>query len=268
MTVNGVTLHYREWGVATAPMVVLLHGSSAHAGWWDDFATAFADRFRVIALDLRGHGDSAHVTPPAYRIADYAADLQSLATQHAWPAFHLVGHSLGGMVAAAVAAQAPTLLGSLVVVDTGLRMNESGARYMRRLRQFVPDELGDHESAMRRFVLLPKQTCAAPEHIARIAAASIRQMESGGWSLKFDRATMEQFEPVDLLPPLRQLGCPILFVRGELSAVLTPERLRAIQAALPHASVAEVPGAHHHLMLDNPGGFESAVATFLACVAR
>ena len=64
----------------TAPAVVLLHGGSAHARWWDHFAAAIGDAYHVVALDLRGHGDSEHADPPAYRIDDYAGDVRPAST--------------------------------------------------------------------------------------------------------------------------------------------------------------------------------------------
>ena len=69
--VNGLSLHYLEWGEATNPALILLHGGSAHAHWWDHIAPTLARTYRVLALDLRGHGESAWTHPPAYEIADY-----------------------------------------------------------------------------------------------------------------------------------------------------------------------------------------------------
>lgn len=62
-TVNGLRLHYLDWGSRGKPALVLLHGGSAYAQWWDFFAPAFADDFHVIAPDWRGHGDSQHAEP-------------------------------------------------------------------------------------------------------------------------------------------------------------------------------------------------------------
>jgi pimeloyl-ACP methyl ester carboxylesterase len=70
-----VQLHYLEWGDSTNPPLILLHGGSAHAHWWDHIASALGQDYRVLALDFRGHGDSSWVHPPAYEIEDYVADV-------------------------------------------------------------------------------------------------------------------------------------------------------------------------------------------------
>ncbi len=63
-TVNGLRLHYLDWGTEGKLPFLLLHGGSAYAHWWDFVAPVFAENFRVIAMDQRGHGDSDHADPP------------------------------------------------------------------------------------------------------------------------------------------------------------------------------------------------------------
>ncbi|MGH7918135.1 MAG: alpha/beta fold hydrolase, partial [Candidatus Binataceae bacterium] len=72
-------LHFLEWNPRGRACVVLLHGNSANAWWWEPLAAlADQDELRLVALDLRGHGDSEWVRPPAYKPVDYAADLERL----------------------------------------------------------------------------------------------------------------------------------------------------------------------------------------------
>lgn len=65
--VNGLRLHYLDWGNTDAPSMLLLHGTSSHAHMWDHFATAFQNAFHVVALDQRGFGDSQW--PPGQTIS-------------------------------------------------------------------------------------------------------------------------------------------------------------------------------------------------------
>jgi len=263
LSIDGLRLRYREWGDASSPPVVLLHGGSAHAHWWDFFAPAIADTYRILALDLRGHGDSDHADPPAYRTGDYTRDLAQFVEAMALGRIDLIGHSLGGMVATAYAGLAPQHLKSLVVVDSQLRITAGGAHYMLRLHNFPQTFHRDREQAIRRFRLLPTRTEATAEVLAHVAAHGIRQLPDGRWTLKFDRESLAHAEPQDLTPVLQRVTCPILLVRGAHSTLLTHAALAALLAAAPQAQASEIPNAHHHVMLDNPPAFARVVRTFL-----
>jgi len=73
--VNGLRLHFLEWGTPGRPALCFLHGGAAHAHWFDLVAPAFADRFHVVSLDQRGHGESQWAEPAAYATQDFVADL-------------------------------------------------------------------------------------------------------------------------------------------------------------------------------------------------
>ncbi len=263
VSINGLRLHYIEWGSTQAPPVVLLHGGSAHAHWWHHFAATVTDRYRVLALDLRGHGDSEHIDPPAYQIEDYAEDVAAFLATLRLDRIDLIGHSLGAMVATAFARQNPRHLRSLVIVDSQLRITPAGARYMLRLHNFPQPAYRDREQAIQRFCLLPKQTVADEDILRAVAAHSFRELPDGRWTFKFDRETMAHHEPQDLTPALQRLTFPILIVRGAHSTLLSPSALATLRIAAPHADVVEIAAAHHHVMLDNPSEFERVVRAFL-----
>ena len=82
--VNGLQLHFLESGSPGAPALCFLHGGAAHAHWFDAVTPAFADRFHVISLDQRGHGESAWADPPAYGTEDFTADLAGLMDVLGW----------------------------------------------------------------------------------------------------------------------------------------------------------------------------------------
>jgi pimeloyl-ACP methyl ester carboxylesterase len=263
ISIDGLRVHYLESGTASAPLVVLLHGGSAHAHWWDHFAASIADIFRVLALDLRGHGDSEHPDPPAYRVDDYAHDLTAFIASLGVDRIHLVGHSLGAMVATAYAGQHAQHLRSLVIVDSQLRITPAGTRYMLRLRNFPQPMYRNRQQAIERFRLLPTQTAADAQTLHRVAAHSIRELPDGRWTYKFDREALAHNQPQDLMPVLQRLTCPILIVRGVHSTLVPPAALAALRAAAPDAEVAEIAAAHHHVMLDNPTEFDRTVRAFL-----
>src|SRR5262249_38294140 len=137
--VNGLRLHFLQAGIPSAPAVCFLHGGAAHAHWFDRVIPALANRYRVIALDQRGHGDSQWATPPAYATADFAEDLRALMARLGLARMTLVGHSMGGHNAMAFAAWHPERTAGLVVVDSRpylppdrvQRMRERGRRPIR-----------------------------------------------------------------------------------------------------------------------------------------
>ena len=144
-------------GNPTAPPLVLLHGGAAHAHWWDHLAPLLAEQYHVVALDLRGHGDSSWVVPPAYEIEDYVGDLEE-----AFAALHLespvlVGHSLGGFIALTYATRHAATLRGLIVVDMGFRLRSS--RTMRFLRNMPSPHYENEDEVLRRFQLFPHRNC-------------------------------------------------------------------------------------------------------------
>jgi pimeloyl-ACP methyl ester carboxylesterase len=261
---HGLRLHYLEWGEPGAPLVVLQHGSSAHAHWWDLFAPEVADRFHLVAPDLRGHGDSAHAQPPDYTLESYAGDIAALVQRLGSPSVRVVGHSLGALVAAVFAASSPVPVASLALIDVRLRGKRAGERpFLDRLRQFPHPVYASREEAVRRFRLLPTGTAAAPEVLAHVALHALRETGDGRFTLKFDRETLRDQIARDVSPELLSLRCPILYVRGSRSVLASARAADEVRALLPNAQIAEVEDAYHHVMLDNPGGFARALSRFL-----
>ncbi len=263
VTVNGLRLHYLSWGQPTHPPVVLVHGGSAHAHWWDFIAPALADRYRVIAPDLRGHGDSDHAANATYAIADFVADLEGFVAALGLEAFALVGHSLGGFVGLAYAGGNPRSVRALALVDVRPVSSSGRSELVSRLSYLPHPEYADREEAVRRFHLLPRGTQARPEVLRHMALSGLKPLAAGGFTLKFDRKAFSRRPPLDLSPVLAGLRCPVLLVRGSESTFLEPATLEGMTALCSHAEVAEIAGAHHHVMLDQPEAFSDRLGSFL-----
>jgi pimeloyl-ACP methyl ester carboxylesterase len=261
--VSGLSLHYLTWGAPDLPRVVLVHGGSAHAHWWDFVAPALADRYHLIALDLRGHGDSQHATPPAYAIDDYVRDLEGLVAALALERFALVGHSLGGVIALTYAGRHTARLTALALVDSRPTTGTGRSGLVSRLSLVPHPVYADREDAVRRFRLLPRGTVAAPDVLRHVALAGLRPLPDGGFTPKFDRRAFSGRTMLDLAPVLRALGCPTLLVRGSESAFLDAATLQRMGALCPHAELAEIADAHHHVTLDRPEAFTRRLAAFL-----
>jgi pimeloyl-ACP methyl ester carboxylesterase len=260
--VRGLELHRLEWGRAASTGVLLLHGGAAHAHWFDAVAAALGDRRHVVALDQRGHGESAWARPPAYATADFAADIVGLLDRLGWRSAVLVGHSMGGHNAIACAAWHPERVRGLVVVDSRpaipaerlAQMKEWGARPPRRHPTL--------EAAVAAFRLLPPETAAHPALLAHLAQESVAWRD-GAVSLRFDPACYAARRPVDGWPLLHQIAAPTLVVRGERSAILPRAMAERLRAEIPAARLVEMAAAYHHLVLDQPEAFVRALRGFL-----
>jgi len=262
---NGLRLHVVTWGARTRPPVVLLHGGSAHARWWDFVAERLAGRHHVIAPDLRGHGDSEHAAPPRYGIEEYVHDLEALVRALDVDTFGLVGHSLGSFVALRFTELHPRAVRCLVTVDGRPRSSRGRrASLLTRLQHLPHPRFTDVEDAVRRFRLLPSATSASPDILRHVVETGIRPLPDGGLTFKFDRATFAHYEGLDLTDAIAGLRCPALFVRGSESSFVDAGGLARMAALCPGARTAEIAGAHHHIMLDQPVALAATLDTFLA----
>ena len=260
---GGVRLHYLDYGTAGRFPLLCIHGGAASAHWFDYVAGAFTGDFHVRALDLRGHGDSAWVNPPAYAYADYAADINRVVEKLELTDFHLIGHSMGGMVSLVYNATYPGRVKKLVVVDTSIKLSEERLNSMRDRGSRAGTEYKSREELISRFKLRPS-TRAPKEIVHSIAAHSAKQFSNGTWQHKFDRNVYAIREAIDGLPFWKSVKIPALLVKGELSERITPEIHAAVKERCPQVEFAEVAGSDHHVTLDNPAGFVEAVKPFLA----
>ncbi|HSX79481.1 MAG TPA: alpha/beta hydrolase, partial [Candidatus Saccharimonadia bacterium] len=119
LTVNGLRLHYFDWGNAGAPPVVCVHGYTSSAEAFNAPARYFQDRFHCIVPNVRGHGESAWSPTGAYQYSDQVSDLEGVVTQLGLERFTLIGTSMGGIIAMAYAGAHPERLACLVINDIG-----------------------------------------------------------------------------------------------------------------------------------------------------
>lgn len=116
---NGITAHYRDQGNARGPVVVLLHGSNASLHTWEPWVVELADQFRIVTVDLPGHGLTGPVPGGDYSQEGMVKFVDEFATAMKLPPFALGGNSMGGGVAARFAIEHPARLTHLILVDAG-----------------------------------------------------------------------------------------------------------------------------------------------------
>ena len=257
-------LHYLDYGTAGKPAMLCLHGGAAHGHWFDFVAGGFTRGYHVRALDQRGHGDSAWIAPPAYTYEDYAGDLAEAVEKLALDDFVLIGHSMGGMVSLLYAATHPGRVAQLVIVDTTMRMSEDRLAAMREVGNRPGRDYDNLDEFVARFRLRPPGSVPDQRILQHVAKSSARRTESGGWRHKFDRNVYAQRPELDGIPYWSNIRIPALLVKGAKSERISPQVVSQIRARCPHVELAEIAESDHHVTLDNPAAFVSAVQGFLS----
>ncbi|MGE0825603.1 MAG: alpha/beta fold hydrolase [Candidatus Binatia bacterium] len=262
VTINGLRLHYLDWGTTGKPPLVLLHGGSAYAHWWDFIAPTLAEDFQVLALDQRGHGDSEHVNPPAYASRHYVSDLREFMLALGLQRPVLMGHSMGGHNSIIYATQYAHDLSALVLVDTDAAYPEAAVQFLHKLGEKPAKEFSSFAEAMSRFQFLPRETFISAEKLQYIASFAFKERADGKWIAKLDRNTLFR-DPIDGIPLLGKITCPTLVVRAEHTPLLTDKKVERLMNGLPNGQWVEVKNTYHHVMLDNPQGLVKVVRDFL-----
>jgi pimeloyl-ACP methyl ester carboxylesterase len=250
---NQPRLHYLKWEGQGAGSIVLVHGNSANAWWWRWTVDAMDRRYRrVIALDLRGHGDSAWADPPVYSPAVYADDIARLIEGLAIDRPIVAGHSMGGIAALAFAQRFPELARAIVAIDVAVSSSARRNRYLRHLQTLPTVIYPDLTTALARFRLMPREGNISPGVLAEVAARSLMRPERGGYTLKFDRESFFGSDGLDVAATIRELKLPLLLIRAGLSRILTAEAAANAAASSRLARLVTIPHCHHHLPLERP----------------
>ena len=227
----------------TGPPVVLLHGLTCHLGYWRR-VVAHLDGLRVIALDFRGHGLSAHAD--SYRYADYEHDLLAVMDALGLETTPVAGHSLGGYVALAAASRSERV-SAVLAIDVKSDWTDRDAAFSERSRGATQRVVEDRET-------LVASLGQGLDPVAVDADLAERSFEAvdGGWRYRWDRRVLAT-EPVDPFTFLPRVRCPVHVMAGSRSPVMQPDAARRFADAIPGATLELVEGVGHHVELEAPG---------------
>lgn len=267
----GARIHYLAWGEPGRRGLVFVHGGGAHAHWWTHVAATFASEFRVLAIDLSGHGDSDHRAE--YLLEQWTDEVIAVADAGGIDGLPvIIGHSMGGFVTIATAARHADRMTGVIVCDSPVVAvdPEIGAY---RLREAFgrPRTYATIEEAVARFRTVPAQERYLPYVIEHVARQSLKPVDDGdgvrGWQWKFDRHIFEQFGAGMrgiAAPYLSEVRCRLALLRSE-NGLVTPDIGASMYEQLGRVTpVIEIPEAGHHAMLDTPLILLTALRTLLA----
>ena len=276
INVRGASIRYTAWGETGARGLLFIHGGRAHRHWWRPFAPFFADCRRVAALDLSGMGDSDWREEYSLEIlVDEVFAVIEAAGLDRRERPIVVGHSFGGWVTLAAVERAGDRLGGAVVIDSPLGVPDPNEGYVvnrgagsagadRGMRVYPTIE-----EPISRFRFLPDQPAEHLYLLDFIARNGLRETdgpEGKGWTWKFDPHKRGNFEIHFERELLRAARCPLAFIYGEKSAFATGEAIEHLrEQARGRSPFVLIPDAHHHLMMDQPIAFISALRALLSC---
>ena len=260
-------LHYLEWNPDGRVTLVLLHGTSANAWWWQPLADAIdGSVFRLVALDQRGHGDSEWVRPPAYSPDGYADDLERFIRTTGLEHPIVAGHSMGGIAVLSFAARNGRLAHAAIAIDVAVTSTPRRDRFMSRLKALPVVTYPDLATATARFRLMPNEGDIDPTVLRRVAEHSFERMADGRYTLKFDRESFFGSDGLDVPSAISRIEIPTLLIRAELSRIMTAEASANALVSNERVRLAVIPGAHHHVPLEFPAALARLIGEFAVSV--
>jgi pimeloyl-ACP methyl ester carboxylesterase len=264
--VGGAPIHYLLWRADPAkPGLVFVHGNGAHAHWWTFLAPFFLADYQVAAIDLSGAGDSGrrdHYSPE-----QFAGEVLGVAEDAGFGRDTIVvGHSFGGYITLKTGLLHPDRVEGVVLVDSAVRPPDFKWERDPRRSPIKPKRVYDtFEEAHERFRLMPPQDCGNRFILDYIGRHSLMQID-GGWTWKFDDALFRKFEfDTNMHEDLARLKVRVGVIYGEDSYLFSQDiadfMFKVLDESVPFVGIPE---AQHHLFLDQPLAFVSALRTLLA----
>lgn len=274
---QGLRLTYWVWGEADKPPLIFVHGFRDHSRSWERYAEAFSEHYRVIAPDLRGHGDSQWARGGYYSILDFVPDIVSLIDLVGGRA-SVVAHSLGGAAVLAAAGAYPDHFERIVSIEgAGAMMHEPSARTVtpewirkwvdrsRGMERREPRVYPTFQRCVERVLEANKRlTPEMAEHLARWAARPI----DGGFVWKYDPWVLSrppsEIRHDELAPFWANITCPVLHLVGGRSRVRRDLfQDRPVASYFPRGEQLVIEDAGHWVHHDQLEGTLTAMREFL-----
>jgi pimeloyl-ACP methyl ester carboxylesterase len=262
VTVNKLRLHYLDWGSPQKQPFIMLHGIGRVAHSFDHIAPTFANDYHVMAIDMRGHGDSDRSPEGAYLVEDYVKDLEGFVEQLNLRNLVLLGNSTGGRVVQVYAGLHPDRMARLVVEDVGpQRTNEIASAFARRVEQEEKGWASEDELVAS----LMRGGGPVSEELQRnYAHYGSKRREDGRIVWKRDPNLVKGFVPTELWQYVSKIKCPTIYILGGASNIVPPDVQERLKATLPDVRIVTMPGLGHYPHLEAPAEYLKIVQAFLS----
>ena len=258
--VNGIEMYYEVHGKEGAPWLTLSHSLACSVRMWDPQIEAFKGRYRILAYDARGHGESMAPAGP-YTLEMMAEDQHALFKHLDIEHSHFAGLSMGGMIGQTFALEYPGMLSSLILADTTSRYPpEAAGLWAERIK--LAETRGMQplvQPTLERWFTEPFRK-SHPEVVERIGALIAATPVAGyvGCSHAIPK--------INLTARLKEIKCPMLVICGEQDAGTPPAMAREIHDSAPGSKLVLIPQAAHISNMEQPQAFSRAMEAFLAGV--
>ncbi|MES2171084.1 MAG: alpha/beta hydrolase [Actinomycetota bacterium] len=256
--VAGLRHHVIEWGDPEAVPLLMLHGfTSSTTTAWGESAPRLANRFRVVGIDLRGHGESDWAPDADYTLRAYSDDIESVLDRMDLEPQFVVGHSLGGRIAVLHAARHPGAVRRLILVDARMR----GGRRVPDILDRRPDRFGSMDAAME----FAREILHEPGE--RFRDQFVEQPDgTASWRCDLAGIRHSRLEPDLLLEDgqwdeYHALECPkLVLIAGRTP--IRPEDIEAMSSSVGPVRIERYAESGHSLHLDEPDRFLMDVNDF------
>ena len=256
-TVNGHEAYYEIHGAEGKPWLTFSHSLACSTRMWDGQIAALKDRYRILAYDTRGHGQSA-APKGAYTLEQLADDLHGLLDHLGVKRTHYVGLSMGGMIGQTFALKYPGVFESLVLADTTSRYPaEAAGAWQDRIK--VAETKGMEplvQPTLERWFTAPFRSKNKDE--VEKVAAQIRKTPVAGYV-----GCCHAIPKINLTDRLKELKVRALVICGDQDPGTPPAMAREIAQNLPGAKLVLIPQAAHLANIEQPDAFNRALAEFL-----
>lgn len=255
---NGNRLRTRYRVEGQGPDFVLIHGVSDRLEGWDGIVERLKDRYRLIRLDIRGHGESDKPVGP-YSLDGFADDLEELTAHLRLKKFHLAGYSLGGLIAQRFALKYPEKIDRLMILSAVAGRNEvERARVAERLKAVEEGNLDTHfEASVSRWFtddFIKKN----PELVRNYAT------KNNGIDQTGVRAAYRVLCTSDLIDELPKIKAPTLIITGEHDVGSNPRMAGNMHAAIAGSQMIILPHLKHSILAEAPDTVAALISDFLA----
>ena len=272
-----MNFHYLDWGDEHLPHLVLLHGGSLTAHTWDMASLLLRDRYHVVSLDQRGHGDTAW-TPDDQLDRDNGdlllEETHAFIEQLGYDHLTLAGMSMGRMNSIRYAAAHPERLDALIVIDIAPMIMSVGLVEMEQFRQDT-ETMSRFEDFLDRAIYFNPQR--KPDHLRYSLLHSLKQVDDG-WTWKQDHRRLvvpkdmakddqkqaREVRSEALWNDVKAIETPTLLMRGSISKILSEEAANAMTEAMTDCTHVVIEGAGHSVQGDQPTAMVAALDAYLA----